>query len=123
MRYERVKIVKDERTIYNRAVLPWEIDIIETVFGDGNVERLNAFEDNDLEYPEPRAEFNRLMQVYGADNESAIPYVAAVYGQASSGVRALARVIAESKAEARKALPKQPRKALIKEYSADSLMG
>lgn len=123
MRYERVKISKDERTVYNRAVLPWEIAILEVTFGDGNVDPLSAFEDNDLPYPEPRAEFNRLMQVYGSDPESSIPFVAAVYGQASSGVRALARAIAEAKAEARKALPKQPRKTLIKEYSADSLMG
>lgn len=123
MRYERVKIVKDERTVYNRGVLPWEIAILELTFGDGSVETMNAFEDNDLPYPEPREEFNRLSQVYGSDPESGVPFVAGVYGQASSGVRALARVIAESKAEARKALPKRPRAARIKEFSGDPLMG
>lgn len=123
MRYERVKIKRDERTVYNRPVLPWEIAILEFTFGEGSVERLDVFVDNTNEYPDGKEEFMRLMGTYGSDPESGIPHVASVYGQAGAGVRALTAAIKEAKADARKAAPKQPRKKLIKEFSGDSLMG
>jgi hypothetical protein len=123
MRYERVKVKRDERTVYNRPVLPWEIAILEFTFGDGSVERLGVFVDNDAEYPEPKEEFMRLMGTYGSDPESGIPHVASVYGQAAAGIRALSAEIKEAKADARKAAPKQSRKTLVKEYSGDSLLG
>lgn len=122
MRYERVKVKRDERTTYNREVLPWEIAILEFTFGDDAVEPLGDFVDNDAEYPEARKEFLRLQQVYGLDPESGIPYVAHVYGQASAGVKAIGRVIKEAEQEARKRKPKQSRAARIKEFSADPLM-
>ena len=34
MRYERVKIKRDDWTTYNRPVLPWEIAILEFTFGE-----------------------------------------------------------------------------------------
>lgn len=122
MRYERVKVKRDERTVYNRTVLPWEIPILEFTFGDGNVEPLGVFEDNTADYPEAKEEFMRLMSVYGSDPESGITHVASVYGQASAGVRAIGKVIKEAEVEARKRKPRQSRKSLIKEYSADRLM-
>ncbi len=122
MRYERVKVVRDDRTTYNRAVLPWEIPILEFTFGDGNVQAMNEFVDNDLEYPEVRAEMERLVNVYGADPENGIPYVASVFGQGSLGVGRLRDFILDAKKAAKKAKPRQTRSALVKEYSGDSIL-
>lgn len=123
MRYERVKVKRDDRTVYNRAALPWEVPILEFTFGDGNVERVNAFEDNDLPYPDAREEFQRLVDVYGADPENGIPYVASVYGQASIGLNLLRKFITAAESDARKAKPRRTRKSLVKEYSSDPILG
>lgn len=123
MRYERVKVIRDERTVYNRAVLPWEIALLEFTFGEGSVQRLDAFEENTAEYPDAKEEFLRLSGTYGSDPESGIPYVASVYGQASAGVRALGKAIEEAITDAKRAKPKRSRKALIKEFGADPIIG
>lgn len=123
MRYERVKVKRDDRTTYNRAVLPWEIPILEFTFGDGNVERMDEFVDNDLEYPEARTEMERLVMVYGSDPENGIPYVASVFGQASLGLGRLRQFIADAEKDAKKAKPRQTRMKLIEEYSADPILG
>lgn len=122
MRYERVKVKRDDRTTYNRAVLPWEVPILEFTFGDGNVEAMNEFVDNDLPYPDVKEEFERLVTVYGADPENGIPYVASVFGQASLGVGRLRQFIADSERDAKKAKPRQTRAKLIEEYSADPII-
>lgn len=123
MRYERVKIVRDPHTVYNRPVLPWEIAILEFTFGEGNVERLEAVVDTDTKYPDPKEEFHRLQQTYGSDPESGIPYVASVYGQAGSGVRAIAQAIKQAEADAKKAKPRRSARKLAKEYANDPLVG
>lgn len=100
MRYERVKIRRDTNTVHNRAVPRWEIPILEFIFGeDGNVEPLEVFETLPDNYPEPAEEFQRLVQCYGADPQSDIPHVAAVYGNSRTGLRALAKAIADAKLE------------------------
>ena len=124
MRYERVKVIRDERTVYNRAALPWEVPVLEFMFGEGNVHHTGAFEENTADYPDAKDEFHRLMGTYGADPESGISHVASVYGQAGQGQRALARAIKEAEEEAREAkLPRQSRHQLIREYSADPILG
>ena len=123
MRYEHVKVTRDERTVYNRPVLPWEVAILEFTFGDGSVEHTGKFVDNNAAYPEPKEEFLRLQGTYGSDPESGIPYAASVYGQASAGVRHLAALIDEAEEEARTPLPKQTQLQRAKEYQRDPLMG
>ena len=111
MRYERVKITRDNHTVYNRAVFPWEVPILEFTFGEGNVVRQEgAFESNDLPYPEPAREFERLQLAYGSDPQSGVPYAASVYGQASAGVNHLRRAMEEAKASERAAFAKPARK-------------
>lgn len=122
MRYERVKITRDERTVYNRAVLPWEVPILEFTFGDGNVQRLYDYEDNALPYPDAKEEFHRLIGAYGSDTESGIAHVATIYGQSAAGVRALGKAIAEAEKESRQAKPKQTRASRRKEFATDPLM-
>jgi hypothetical protein len=124
MRYERVKIIRDERTVYNRAALPWEVPIFEFMFGEGSVHHTGAFDENAAPYPDPKEEFLRLSGTFGADPENGIPHVASVYGQAGAGVRALAKVIEEAEEDAiERRTPKQSRTQLVKEFSADPIMG
>lgn len=123
MRYERVKIKRDDWTTYNRPVLPWEIAILEYTFGEGNVERMHVFVDNTTEYPDAKDEFHRLIGTYGSDPESGIPYVSSVYGNASAGVNHLRRVMQEAFDESRTPLPKVTVATLKKEFSADPIMG
>src|SRR6266404_431768 len=99
MRYERVKIKRDTNTVHNRAVPPWEIPVLEFLFEDGNVEPTGVFEHVTDVYPEANVEFNRLTQCFGADPQSGTPYVAAVYGNAGTGIRALRKAIAEAQTE------------------------
>jgi hypothetical protein len=106
MLYERVKITRDPHTVYNRSVLPWEIAILEFTFEEGNVQRTGDFERTDAPYPEPHVEFQRLVQAYGSDPQNGTPYAASVFGQASAGVNALRRAIAEVKAEDAATKPK-----------------
>jgi hypothetical protein len=114
MRYERVKITRDPHTVYNRTVLPWEVAILEFTFGEGNVHRFeDEFETNELEYPEPSVEFQRLQQAYGSDPQSGVPYVASVYGQASAGVNHLRRAMQEAIQAEVDAKPKAPAKRKV----------
>lgn len=97
MRHERVKIRRDERTVVSRALPPWEIPILEFLFGDGNVERSDEFVQTEHDYPDVHMEFERLEGAYGSDPASDIPLVASIYGQKSVGRKNLAKAIEEAK--------------------------
>lgn len=99
MRYERVKVKRDELTVHNRAFASWEIPIIEFLFDDGNVERLGVFEEVPGEYPTAAKELDRLVRCYGADPKSGVPYANSVYGNARAGERSLAKLIEDAKIE------------------------
>jgi hypothetical protein len=100
VRYERVKIKRDLQTMHNREVAPWEVPVLEFIFEDGNVERLEEFLTvKDRAYPDAAKEFARLTQAYGANPQSGVPYAASVYGEAGAGVRALRRAIEEAQAD------------------------
>ena len=126
MRYERVKVKRDLNTVHNRATPPWEVPMLEFIFDDGNVEPLGEFVEVAGEYPEASKELDRLVRCYGSDPKSGVPYANSVYGNARAGVKALAKLIEDAKAEdaeAEKAqapapISKRGRKAQV----ADSLM-
>lgn len=127
MRYTRVKVTRDQHTVYNKAVLPWEIPILEFMFEEGNVRVQDGeFETNDLPYPDAHSEFQRLQLAYGSDPQSGTPYVSTVYGQATAGVNHLRRVIVEAKqgadAVAAGARRASKRRISREEVSADPLM-
>lgn len=127
MLYERVKITRDPHTVYNRAVLPWEIAVLEFMFEEGNVIRLGTAERTNTPYPDAAIEFQRLSMAYGADPQSGVPYAASVYGQASAGVNALRRAVAEVKQEDEATRPKaaskqRARRAPSAKVLADPLM-
>jgi hypothetical protein len=99
MRHERIKIKRDNHTVHNTTVAPWEIPIIEYLFDEGNVERLDEFVQADQDYPDPAQEMVRLQKAYGADVKTDIPYAVTVYGAARAGVKALAKAIESAKEE------------------------
>ena len=99
MRYERVKIKRDNNTVHNRAMAPWEIPMIEYIFGDGNVERLEVFEEVSGEYPEAAKELDRLVRCYGSDPKSGVAYANSVYGNARAGIRSLQKLIDDAQAD------------------------
>jgi hypothetical protein len=105
MRYERVMIKRDTQTTHNRAVPPWEIPILEMIFGEGNVEQTGVFEEVfdtqgdekvPRDYPEAAEEYDRLVSRYKKDPETKIEIVAEVYGQSRKGIKALAEAIEEA---------------------------
>jgi hypothetical protein len=99
MRYEKITIKRDTQTTHNKSVPPWEVPVIEFIFDGGNVTRLGGFDTVDREYPDPRAEYERLNTVYGSDPETKTPIVAEVFGQAGAGIRELKKLIDAAKAE------------------------
>jgi hypothetical protein len=96
---------RSELTVNNMTVAEWEIPMIEYAFGDdGQVEVTDEFvpvtkrKEDDPDYPSPRDEYERLKRVYGSDRKSGVPHVQTVFGPKGTGVRALAKLIQESKA-------------------------
>ena len=97
MRYERVKVKRDTNTVHNVLVSPWEIPVLEFIFDDGNIERLEEFEEVSRDYPTAAKELDRLVRCYGADPKSGVPYANSVYGNARAGERVLAKLIEDAK--------------------------
>jgi hypothetical protein len=114
MRYERVKVKRDTNTVHNVLVRPWEVPVLEYVFEEGNVEFTDEFETVSQDYPDPAKELQRLEKCYGSDPKSGIPYAISVFGDGRKGLRELAKMIAESKAEDDKAAKAAPVKATVK---------
>jgi hypothetical protein len=104
MRYERVKVTRDTNTVHSREVPPWEIPMLEYLFGDeGNVVRTGEFVTPtpgkliNLDYPEAKTELKRLIDAYKGDPKSGIPYAISVYGNGRQGERALQKLIDDAR--------------------------
>jgi hypothetical protein len=126
MRYERVKVKRDLNTVHNCAMPPWEVPMVEYIFDDGNVEPLGEFVEVAREYPDASKELERLVLCYGSDPKSGVPYANSVYGNARAGVKALAKLIEDAKAEDAEAEKVQAPAPVSKRsrtaIAADSLM-
>jgi hypothetical protein len=116
MRFLRVKIRRDTQTVNNSLIAPWEIPVLEYLFEQGNVEKLDS-EEVSREYPDAGAEWARLVQVYGSDSKTGIPHIVSVYGEGSRGLKALREAIDEEKAAAKK-----PAAAKSKRKTADDAL-
>lgn len=100
MRHEKIKVKRDTNTVHALTVVPWEVSILEYLFGDGNVETTGEYVDvPGREYPDPREEMMRLEKAYGADVKTEVPHVVSMYGTGRTGVRALARAIEAAREE------------------------
>ena len=124
MKYERVKVKRDLNTVHNHTVAPWEVPILEYIFEDGNVERLEEFVESGRDYPDAQSEFLRLTKAYGSDPQSGVPYVASVFGNAGAGVRSLKKAIDDARIQDEAAkVPAPAQKRGRKAHAADSLLG
>lgn len=99
MRHERVIIKRDNQTVHNKTMAPWEIPLVEYLFDEGNITHTGEFVQADQDYPTPAEEMYRLTKTYGADVKTNIPHVVTVYGAARAGVRALAKAIDAAREE------------------------
>ena len=99
MRFIKVKITRDNNTVYSTSFAPWEIPVVEFIFGEGSVQVVGEFKQVGRDPLTPGQEFDRLTRRYGADRATGEPYVAKVYGNAGAGIRALADVMAKERAE------------------------
>jgi hypothetical protein len=99
MLYQKVKVIRDTNTVYNRAVPLWEIPVLTFIFDPGNVQPTGVFDMVDRPYPDAGSEYDRLVRRYGADAKSGVPHVASVYGSAIEGLRSLGRAIEEAEAD------------------------
>lgn len=126
MRYERVKVTRDTNTVHNRAVAPWEIPVLEFIFGEENVTHLEEYEEVAGEYPDAPKELDRLVRCYGNDPKSGVPYANMAIGNAGAGVRALRKLIDDAKADdaevAKQTRAPAPAKRSRREATAESLL-
>ena len=99
MRHEKVTIKRDNHTVHNKTMAPWEIPVVEYLFDEGNVIRTGEFVEADQDYPDAAQEMHRLTKAYGTDVKTDIPHVVTVYGAARAGVRALAKAIEAAREE------------------------
>ncbi len=134
MRYERVKVTRDQNTVHSREVAPWEIPVLEFIFGDGNVVRTGDFVTVtpgkliNHEYPEAITELNRMVEVYGHDPKSGVPYANFAYGNGNAGLKAVQKLIDEAKADDEAVVNEAPvptstRKRGRPAKAAESLLG
>lgn len=96
MRYQFVTIKRSETETLRQSFLPWEIPIIEAVHASADVVVLDEYEGNDLPYPTPEEEFERLATRYRGAEGSSTPHVSQIYGQGSFGVKALSKAIEDA---------------------------
>jgi hypothetical protein len=134
MRYERVKVTRDTNTVHSREVPPWEIPMLEYLFGDeGNVVRTGEFVTPtpgkliNLDYPEAKTELKRLIDAYKGDPKSGIPYAISVYGNGRQGERALQKLIDDAREADEEAVALDEAVALVprvkrKQRMVDSLL-
>ncbi len=101
MRHEKIIVKRDNHTVHQKTMAPWEIPIVEYLFDEGNVIHTGEFVQADQDYPLASDEMTRLTKAYGSDVKTDIPYAVTVYGAARAGIRALAKAIDAAKEEDR----------------------
>lgn len=102
MRFAIVKVVRSEAFARTSEFRPWEVPILEMIFGAGYVTVVGEKDRENIPYPDAASEYERLSIRYVAP-EGAPPYVQQVYGV---GFANLAKAIeeAEQDAQARPAM-------------------
>jgi hypothetical protein len=96
MRFVLVKVVRSEAFARTSEFRPWEVPILEMVFGAGSVTVVGEVDRDNVPYPDAASEYERLATRYVAP-EGAPPFVQQVYGVGSAK---LAEAIEKARAEA-----------------------
>jgi len=90
----KVLVTRDPMTKIGRRIWPWELPILEAMFGIVEVTGSEAVVRDSL--PDPAEELIRLSDMYGVEEESKQPYAEVAYGRGRVGIRELANEIANS---------------------------
>ena len=93
--YSLVQIARSETTTAVVVVPPWEVAVLAAVHG-GDITSVVGVTPVRRELPEAAAEYERLANKYGKDEENGQEYVAMVYGVGARGVTALQAEIAKT---------------------------
>ena len=93
--YSQVQIARSETTTALVVVPPWEVAVLAAVHG-GDITSVVGATPVRRELPEATAEYERLANKYGKDEENGQEYVAMVYGVGARGVAALKAEIAKT---------------------------
>lgn len=96
MRFALVKVVRSEAFARTSEFRPWEVPILEMIFGAGSVTVVGEVDRDSIPYPDAASEYERLATRYVAP-EGAPPFVQQVYGV---GFAKLGEAIEEAQAEA-----------------------
>ena len=102
-----VLIARDITSVVPKTIRPWELPIVQLKY-PGQVSVGDFTARKIAEYPDEEAEYERLTQVYGADEDSKQPFVTLAYGAGDAGLNALEKAIKDS-GEAPK--PREARKS------------
>lgn len=96
-----VMLKRNEHQTTPTEIPPHELPVLAYVHGEENVSVVGEHILDDRELSDPSSEFARLTQKYGRDkaNESMDARVAAVYGNAGFGLRALAQAMQHGQRE------------------------
>ena len=93
--YSQVQIARSETTTANLTVPPWEVAVLAAVHG-GDITSVVGERPVQKELPDATAEYERLANRYGKDEDNGQEYVAMVYGVGARGVQALRAEIAKA---------------------------
>jgi len=96
MRHIKAEVRRSELATIAVEVLPWDIPVLENLHGVENV-IVHGESDKPAHFDGPAAEYARLEQAYGKDNETNQSWVGQTYGNGPLGVSKLAQFIEEQK--------------------------
>lgn len=103
MIFRELEIKRSPELSLVNTFLPWEVEIVMAIHPQGQVQVLREVNVPDYEpvSESVEAEYNRLVNRFGQDSDSKIPFVSTVYGQGREGLAALSRAMDLAEEEAR----------------------
>lgn len=103
MRYQNVRVTRSEAHILETAFLPWEVPMLQALYGAENVVLGDMIDVERRDKsgapkpaPTPESEFDRLVAVYKSAEEGGVPLAHQVYGAPPTGVRALMKAMEDA---------------------------
>ena len=95
-----VTICRDAMCKIGKTVWPWEVPVLEAMYGEGMIQ-INGETDHEVDHlPDANVEYGRLAAAFGVDgNGTKVPYVELAYGRGRAGIMALSDVMSGSKSK------------------------
>jgi hypothetical protein len=93
LRYVQILLEKNERFSTPLSVAPWEVPVLIEAHSGSAITDLGTMIVKRKQLPVAADEFARLQSRYKHSGDSAVPYVARVFGVGAQGVRAIDQMI------------------------------